>query len=247
MKPKYPEMIIFDYGQTLIYEPEFNTLAGNRALMKYIKTNKYNLSAEQIDEHSMKLYNELSRVKSMNIELHERQFQRLLYEYLGIVLSIPYEEVEIIFWDSTSPGSPMPGVGKMLADIKRFGIRSAVISNIGYSGAALCERINRLLPDNEFEFIIASSEYAIRKPNPVIFRLAARKANLAEENIWYCGDNISADIAGASAAGMFPVWYDCGDVNYPRDREPDANPQCGHLHIRNWSELEIFLNDIKKS
>lgn len=34
-----PEMIIFDYGHTILYEPNNSAENGNRAIFKYIKDN----------------------------------------------------------------------------------------------------------------------------------------------------------------------------------------------------------------
>ena len=42
----------------------------------------------------------------------------------------------------------------------------------------------------------------------MIFELALRKADLAADKIWYCGDSIKADVYGAHNAGIFPVHYD---------------------------------------
>jgi len=39
---KKPQMIIFDYGQTLVKEKGFDGLAGSRAVMRYAVENKYN-------------------------------------------------------------------------------------------------------------------------------------------------------------------------------------------------------------
>lgn len=64
------------------------------------------------------------------------------------------------------------------------------------------------MPDSRFEFVIASSEYMVRKPNPRIFRLALQKAGLSPDRVWFCGDNVRADVEGAHAAGLFPVWYE---------------------------------------
>ena len=62
-----------------------------------------------------------------------------------------------------------------------------MISNIAHSAAVVTERINRLLPENAFEFIITSSSYMFRKPNRRIFDLALEKAELASEDVWYIG------------------------------------------------------------
>lgn len=42
-----PEMIIFDYGHTLLYQPDFNTSNGNRAIYSCIATNPQNISLEE--------------------------------------------------------------------------------------------------------------------------------------------------------------------------------------------------------
>lgn len=39
---KYPQMIIFDYGHTLLYEPDWNTDQGNEALLKHAVKNPNN-------------------------------------------------------------------------------------------------------------------------------------------------------------------------------------------------------------
>lgn len=35
----YPEMIIFDYGHTLLYEPDWDSTRGNNELFKHITKN----------------------------------------------------------------------------------------------------------------------------------------------------------------------------------------------------------------
>ena len=38
-KWKYPKMIIFDYGHTLLYEPSWDSVRGNAELLKYVTKN----------------------------------------------------------------------------------------------------------------------------------------------------------------------------------------------------------------
>jgi len=242
----YPEMIIFDYGHTLLYEPGFDTLRGEKALMKYIKSNKNNYSAEEISDFSNKIFQEARKVRDFGYEIHEWQFNRFLYEYLGIELSISIPEAERIFWDNSSPGDIMPDADKMIDYINSCNIRSAVISNISFSGAVLSERINRLLPNNRFEFIIASSDYIFRKPNRYIFELALNKAGIDASKVWFCGDNPQADIEGAARVGMFPVWYENLTIEnmWCKNRN---DPNCEHLHIHAWNELIEVLESLKHS
>lgn len=241
----YPKMIIFDYGQTLLYEPDFDTLRAEKELFKYIKTNKYGITAEEVNDFTQKVFAEVGVARTNGLEIHERQFQRFVYEYLGIEFSISYEEAEPIFWNAVSIGAVMPNADKMIDYINAKGIRSGVISNIGWSGKALTDRINRLLPNNRFEFIIASSDYMFRKPNRLLFELALRKAGLDAKDVWYCGDNPQADVGGSAQVGIFPVWYDNAmECNY-RDRSNETLPQCEHLHIHEWEEIIEVLEGCK--
>jgi len=243
---KRPEMIIFDYGHTLLGEPGFDTLRGEEALFEYIKSNKKNLTFKQVNDFSRELLKKISIVRGMGIELHEWQFQRLLHEYLEIELSVSFAEAENIFWDNTCPGAVMPDADKMISYINANGIRSGVISNIGFSGQALAMRINRLLPQNRFEFIIASSEYMIRKPDPMLFELALKKAGISAGDVWFCGDNIKADVEGSAAVGIFPVWYEDETMeNLWRGQEKGVTPHCEHLHIHDWNELIEVLERLK--
>jgi putative hydrolase of the HAD superfamily len=241
---KKPKMILFDYGDTLLCEPGFDFLRGEEALFGYIKSNKNNLTPKQVCDFSQELFERIGVVRELGLELHEWQLQRFLYEYLEIELSISLPEAEKIFWYHVSAGAMMPNAGRIIDYINANDIRSGVISNIGFSGAALTERINRLLPQNKFEFIIASSEYMFRKPNPMLFELALKKAGLNANDVWFCGDNIKADVDGSVAVGIFPVWYEDQTMENPsRKQYKDAVPDCDHLHIHDWLELIDVLED----
>ena len=240
-----PKMIVFDYGHTLLYEPGYDALRGEEALFKYVKSNKNNLTPKQVCDYSQELFAKIGAARELGLELHERQFQKFLYEYLEIELSITLSEAERVFWDNTSTGGIMPYAAEMLDYINGRGIRSGVISNIGFSGDALIERINRLLSRNKFEFILASSEYMFRKPNVLLFELALKKAGLDARDVWFCGDNVKADIEGSSAARIFPVWYEDETVEKPwRAQDKDVIPSCGHLHIRDWREMIAVLEGL---
>ncbi|MHB1453569.1 MAG: HAD family hydrolase [Saccharofermentanales bacterium] len=241
-----PKMILFDYGHTLLYEPGFDFLLGEKKLAEHIRSNKYGVTSEQVTAFAAKIFTEIGEARQLGLEINERQFQRFIYEYLGIEFSISLEAAEIIQWDAVSMGERMPDAEKIIKYVNRNGIRSGVISNIGWSGNALTERINRLLPSNQFEFILASSEYMFRKPHRYIFELALHKAGLEPGDVWFCGDNVKADVEGAANAGMFPVWYDDLTVENPRHREQQGIiPNCRHLHIHHWDELIDVLEELE--
>ena len=95
----------------------------------------------------------------------------------------------------------------------------------------------KILPENEFEFIIATSGYLFRKPNKRIFELALEKADLSPEEVWYIGDNYDCDVVGARNVGIFPVWY-LGAKHAPYEEREDV------LAIKEWKRLEDILGSL---
>lgn len=242
---KLPKMIIFDFGNTLIYEPEFDGVRGIQAVLEYAISNKHNLSAEEVNDVNNKLFEKIGRdARDNGLEIHNHTFQKLLYEYLEITIRLSDCEIEKIFWDNAAPATIMPDVDKMIDYINARGIRSGVISNISFSGASLKERINQLLPNNKFEYVIASSEYIFRKPNPIMFEIALKKAGLKSSEVWYCGDNVYADINGALSADIFPVWYQSDLKDFLHDSEINVKPKGEHLCIYDWAEFIGILEKL---
>jgi len=243
---KTPKMILFDYGHTLSYEVDFDGVRGTEAIMKHATQNKNNLSADEINAFVDSIFNGVWQdARDSGVEVLNIVADRFIYEYLKISFDIQMDQVEKIFWDNAAPGFAMPNIGDALDYINNRGIRSGVISNISFCGQNLAKRINELLPENKFEFIIASSEYMYRKPNKMIFELALNKAELPAGEVWYCGDSTKYDVAGAVSAGIFPVWFhseiECGY----RDKNTDIRPECEHLYIRDWLELIRVLDDTR--
>ena len=205
MKPK---MILFDYGQTLIVEPQFDAKLANLAVLQHASGHT-DMTPDEICAFSEELFHLLSeKVRGDCREIDDVKFQQLLYEYVGLTLNISYEQADLLFWDTATHGSfASPGAAEALAYLNEQGIRTGVISNLCFSQGALKTRLDRYLPDNHLEFIIASSSYIFRKPETILFEIALRRAGLAAEEVWFCGDNPIADIRGAYNAGMHPVLY----------------------------------------
>lgn len=239
---KKPKMILFDYGQTLVNEQRFNGVRGTEAVLKYATKNKYGKSAEEIQAFATMLNQEMGRFDPekkhlFQIEVPNHIFTKYLYESQGIELSITPEEIDRVFWDAAAPGTATEGMAEFLKYLKEKGIRTGVISNISYCGAVVEERINRCLPENDFEFIMATSEYMYRKPNKRIFELALKKAELQPEDVWYVGDQYQCDIVGAINAGLFPVWY-IGAIDMKYEPHEEV------LTIEMWEILKELLDTL---
>ncbi len=241
-----PEMIIFDYGHTLLHEPDHSAENGNKAIYKYIKDNPDNITFEIFNKTCLEMFAEIKENRG-TLEVHEHHFLKLLYDRLNITLSVSIAEAERIIWNGISEGAVMPYVSEMLGYLDDNNIRTAVISNINWSGDALCERINRLLPDNKFEFVLASSEYLFKKPHPFMFEIALKKSGLTADKVWFCGDSIYCDMNGAHNVGMFPVLYEGSAKEENPSVRDNENTEIDyeHLHIHHWSEMLVALQQLK--
>lgn len=233
-----PAMILFDYAHTLAWEPQPDFLRGERAVFRHVKANPRQVTPEEAARLGTELFLSARDCRHSGWELHEHQYLRLKYDLLGLTFGLPLNELEKLFWTAACPGELMPGAADMLAQLRARGICTGVISNLGWSGEALADRLQRLLPEHAFEFVIASSDYGVRKPDPLIFRAALAKAALPPEEVWFCGDQIDADVFGAQAAGIFPVWYEETSIPNGFARKNAGLTITGeHLHIHHWREL----------
>lgn len=238
---KLPKMVLFDYGQTLIAEQKFDGIKGTEAVLQYAVKNKYHLSAEQIQARANEINREFGRFDPekrhlFQIEIPNTMFTPYLYESQGIEIALSNSEIDTVFWNAAAPGAPTEGIQKFLEYLKQKGIRTGVISNISYAPSVVAERINRLLPENTFEFIITSSNFIFRKPHQRIFDLALEKADLKPEEVWYIGDQYECDIKGSLNAGLLPVWYiGAIDLSYTEDKSI--------LTVANWEELRLRMEE----
>lgn len=242
-----PKMILFDYGQTLIAEQKFDGVKGTKAVLRYVVKNKYHLSAEQVYARANEINQEFGRFDPerrhlFQIEIPNTMFTPYLYESQGIEIGLSNTEIDTVFWDAVAPGRPTEGIKEFLEYLKSIGIRTGVISNICYAPSAVAKRINRLLPENAFEFIITSSNYIFRKPNKRIFDLALEKAQLQPDEVWYIGDQYECDVEGSLNAGLFPVWY-IGTVDLPDTMEEGRSIDGNILIVTDWNVLRQRMEE----
>ncbi len=243
---KQPEMILFDYGHTLVFEPSFDLPAGFRAVLALCEANPRRVTAEDLSgayAEALKRLRAASR--QAECDFMDMAVKRLIYDRLGLCFSREHLELERVFWDAAGPGTPMPGIEALLTELRRRGIRTGVVSNMNFRGENLSRRIRRYLPESSFEFVLCSCEYATKKPRREFFQLALTKAKLPAEEVWYCGDNPRCDVLGAHEAGIFPVWYE-NERSCPYRSESDrVEISCPCLHIHEWEELTEVLDRLQ--
>lgn len=236
-----PRFMIFDYGETLAHEDDYSPGDGFAAILPYAVKNPTGADAAELLAAFSGCYKEIRRLcHEAGAEIPNLARWRWLFEMYDLEFSLSAAELERVFWDAAAPCVPTPGSRRLLELLRSCGIGTGVVSNMGFSGTLLQSRLEKLFPEHRFEFVISSSDYVLRKPNSRLFQLALKKTGCAAEEVWFAGDNPAADIAGAAAAGMTALYYDCDlGCAYREQAVPDVMPR--HLRIENWSELYAFF------
>lgn len=202
-----PKMIIFDAGKTLIDYKEINTLKGVKALMPYIIQNPRKLSAEEIDTFTNEIFAHYEDCRKNLFEIHEQTILKTVYDLLELKFSITLSEIEEIIWNETPLIEPVEHVEELLDFLNASQIKTAVISNFDFSGYLLKKKLDELFKNNQFRFVIASSDYGIRKPDIRLFKLGILKSSFEPHDIWYVGDKVNVDVKGSHNAGMVSILY----------------------------------------
>jgi FMN phosphatase YigB (HAD superfamily) len=77
----------------------------------------------------------------------------------------------------------------------------------------------------EFRHVVSSCDCGAAKPDPAIFREAARRIGLASGEILHVGDSWELDVEGALRAGFGPMLYRGLWKFYPDGESPDTGSQ----------------------
>ena len=105
---------------------------------------------------------------------------------------------------------PYPEVPGVLRALRERGVRLVVVSNWDVSLHDVLERTRlRALLDG----VVTSAEFGAAKPDPAIFAQALELAGAGAGDAVHAGDDLEADVEGARAAGIEPVYV-------ARDGEP---------------------------
>jgi putative hydrolase of the HAD superfamily len=98
-----------------------------------------------------------------------------------------------------------------------------LVSNFSHSptARALLEEAGLL---EYFEAIVISDRVGFRKPRPEIFREALRELGVEPRETFHVGDSLIADVDGAAALGIRPVWL----TRRVQDPERSLESYTGH-------------------
>ncbi len=104
---------------------------------------------------------------------------------------------------------------RVLARLKRAGLRIAVISNT--EDGRLEELLELVEIAAHFDFLIDSYVVGARKPDAAIFHLALKRLEIAPHEAVYIGDLLGHDVRSAEAVGMRAILIDPLDLYREND------------------------------
>lgn len=236
-KQKAYQAVLFDCGNTLLtYRPRREKIFASA-----LKDAGYAVKPAYIEEayRAVNFWMRLSSVKVKTLSerrLHYDLFHGKICEYIGLTSEIKKLKniIRQKFEQSHGKWFPDPEAKKILKSLKENGIPAGVVANWDATLEQKCGE-SGLLP--YLQFVIASADQKIEKPDPEIFKVALKRLGCLDKpsNVLYVGDDYQLDVCGASSAGLKAVLID------PQDRMLYAD--CLKFH----SLKEFFLSmDFKK-
>lgn len=225
-----PRGILFDLGDTLLEMERFDPVAGTARVLELAKNPK-GLRVEEIRELADELSAALaSRREASMLEFPPHMVHRLVYEPHGITFGLSCEEVELEFWKVATRFAPEPEIEEVLDALRGLAVPMGIASNSAFSGRALSWELAHNGLSEYFEFLMSSADYGVRKPDPIFLRAGASKLGFEPSDLWYVGNSIRYDVAGALNAGMGAIWYN--RIKAPGDdgTKPDAE-------VHGWREF----------
>jgi putative hydrolase of the HAD superfamily len=224
-----PRAILLDYGGTLVEEAAFDMRAGVELLLANLANRPPLLRFEDVLERVARIERDVSaRRDVVQMEAPWPAVTRLIYDFFGVRFARPLSELELAFWDATATTLPMPGVRAALGALRELGIPLGVVSNSSFRGEVIRHELATHDLADPISVVVTSADYIVRKPNPLLFELAASCLGTPPPDIWFIGDRLDTDVAGARAAGMTAVLLDIVG---------NARPDDADLVVSSWQEL----------
>ena len=225
-----PKGLLFDYGGTLAEEVSVDLRAGNEWLLSRASYRPAHITLADVMERATLVTKEVAGQRDqVQIETTWPTLTRLIHDFLGIRFDVPMPELEMGFWKASVTTRPMPGAREALEQFHRSGVPTAVVSNTSFGEPVIRYELEKHGLTEHLAFIVVSSDYAVRKPNVLLFDTAAARLGIRPGDIWFMGDRLDTDVAGARGAGMTAVWLNA-------KRQPGPS-QDAHLTVTDWNDF----------
>ena len=214
-----PEAILFDFGGTLVAETGFDLTAGNAWLLSRASHVPADVTPGAVAARANLIGRQVvARRDETEIEVPWTAVFRLIYGYLGVEFVDTLSDLELGFWRASVRTEALPHVQEALNRLSADEIPMAVVSNTSFGERTIRAELEKQGLADHFAFVMTSADFSLRKPNPMLFQIAAKRLAVPAASVWFVGDRIQTDVAGANAAGMTSVLFgappDKGDASH---------------------------------
>lgn len=233
-----PRGLLLDYGGTLVDEVSVDLRAGNAWMLAHASYRPPQVTLERVLERADRVAREAAGLRDRAyLETAWPTLTRLIHDFLGIRFDTPMAELEMGFWRASVQTSPMPGAREALARCHDSNVLMAVVSNTSFSEQVIQYELARHGLTDHLAFVMVSSAYSVRKPHVLLFETAAARLGLPPSDIWFMGDRLDTDVAGAKATGMTAVWFN-------PDNKDDSS-RSADLIATGWDDFTRLLARVR--
>jgi len=129
---------------------------------------------------------------------------------------------------------PIVGAGDVLRAV-RSRAKVGIISNNLL--AEQREKLRHCRLEDSYDALIVSEEFGVSKPDPKLFEIALSRLACDAAEAVMIGDSWAADVLGAIASGIRPVWFN-------RNGVPAPDPTLRVAEIRSFDDVDDVLRTI---
>jgi putative hydrolase of the HAD superfamily len=245
--PNILRAVIFDLGGTLMFEREATRpigAQGDEALTRYLRDQGLELNLSTFPLEFRKRLDTYFNQREK--DLYETTYSFVLRDILS---SKGYDDVsddlirsalDRLFAVTQTNWVLESDALSTLKKIEADGYRMGLISNAG-DDKDVQQMVQKFRISRFFDFVLTSAVCSYRKPHPRIFEMTLSNWYFLPSEAVMVGDNLTADVKGAKAAGLFGVWLTRRANSHPEE-QADVTPDAT---ISTLAELPSILDRLQ--
>ena len=213
--PRSLEAVFFDAGETLIHPRvplhELYMEAINRECGRAFSPGRV-----------LRAMEEVGRALPLEVDGHFRYSDGWFEVYIHTLLDRlecpgPYDGIAgrlLELFDDPATFRVFPDAAPCLEEVRRRGLKTAVVSNWGFRLSRLLDRLGL---GEAFDAVVASADVRSEKPEGTIFREALARTGADPGRVIHVGDDAETDLEGARRAGLHALLLDRREA-HPEER-----------------------------
>ncbi|MAG47641.1 hypothetical protein CL617_03470 [archaeon] len=208
------ENILFDFGDTLVQlDPSKEDV-----FLNVLKRHNIKIKKEEMKKAFLFYIDMKTSVLTLKNEEEKKEFligkNKKILIMLGIKNNIEQLAIEINSEFKKAHWVLFPEVISVLEKLKEKGFRLGILSNWESVLHELCKNLDIT---HYFDFIVASADVGLEKPDPEFFRTVLSKNDMDAEKTVYVGNDYEQDIISSGNLGIKPILFDKDDIYAEKD------------------------------